>query len=122
PTGAGSVRGWALHRTVTTSCTAQPRKVALFRPVTIAPVATGRAAPRAQPWLAISTAKDCATMWHRGRGIHLIPRAGPMAAVAKPTCGAPAATGCFIASPPSEGGFAVVPGPTRPGHIAQFLL
>jgi hypothetical protein len=65
-----------------------------------------RAAPRAQPWLAISTAKDCATMRHRGRGIHRIPRAGPMAAVAKPTCAAPAATGCSIASPLSKGGFA----------------
>jgi hypothetical protein len=41
-------------------------------------------------------------MRRRGRGIHLIPRAGPMAAVAKPTCAAPAATGCSIASPPSK--------------------
>jgi hypothetical protein len=43
-------------------------------------------------------------MRHRGRGIHLIPRAGPMAAVAKPTCAAPAATGCSIASLPSKAG------------------
>jgi len=31
-----------------------------------------------------------------------IPRAGPTAAVARPTCGAPAATGCSIASSPSR--------------------
>jgi hypothetical protein len=37
--------------------TGSTRMVALFRPVTIAPVATGPAAPRAQPWLVISTAK-----------------------------------------------------------------
>jgi hypothetical protein len=38
----------------------------------------------------------------RGRGIHRIPRAAPTAAVAKPTCGAPAVTGCSIASLPSK--------------------
>src|SRR5262245_39380208 len=49
-------------------------------------------------------------MRRRGRGIHLIPRAGPMAAVAKPTCAARAATGCSIASlPPSKAAPGAVP-------------
>src|SRR5262249_21072544 len=81
---------------------------------------TGRAAPRAQPWLAISTAKDCATMRRRGRGIHLIPRAGPMAAVVKPTCAAPAATGCSIASPPSKAALQAQIRPRLAGDRMQF--
>ena len=53
---------------------------------------------QARPCSAISTARGCATMRHRGPGIHRIPRAGTTAAAARAICAALAATGCSIAS------------------------
>ena len=73
-----------------------------FPPGRIAPAATGRAAPRARPWSAISTARDCATTCHHAPGIPRIPRADQTEAAARAICAAPAATGCSIASPPSR--------------------
>ena len=52
--------------------------------------------------LATSTAKVCAMMRPRGRGIHLIPRGARTAAAAKLICAAPAGMGCSIASLPSS--------------------
>ena len=75
--------------------TRSPRRAARSRPAKIAPAATGRAAPRARPWSAISTAKACAMMSRRGRGFHRIPRAGAVAARA--TSAAPVGTGCSTA-------------------------
>src|SRR4029453_19390113 len=104
---------------------------ALFRPARIAPVATGRAVPRARPWLAISTARACATMRRRDRGIHRIPRAGPTAAVVKAISegpaasvvkaiwGGPAVTGYSFASLPNKpfARFGMGTGPCRPGYV-----
>src|SRR5580692_7276836 len=72
----------------------------LFLPARIGPAATGRAAPRAPPWSATSTARACATTRRRARGIRRTRHAGPMAAAARRTCAAPAAAGCSTASPP----------------------
>ena len=47
------------------------------------PAATGRAAPKAQPWSATATARACATTPRPSRGIRRIPRADPTAAAAR---------------------------------------
>ena len=52
--------------------------------------------------LATSTARVCAMMRPRGRGIHLIRRGARTAAAAKLICAAPAGMGCSIASLPSS--------------------
>src|SRR5262245_29401854 len=70
-----------------------------FQPARTEPAATGQAAPKARPWSATSTARVCATMPRPSRGIRRIPRAGPTAAAARTTCGAPAATACSTALP-----------------------
>ena len=51
--------------------TGSTRKAAPSRPARIAPARTGRAAPRARRWSAISTARACATMRRRSRGIRI---------------------------------------------------
>jgi hypothetical protein len=60
--------------------------------------AIGRAAPEAQRWSGISTAKVCAMMQLHGRGIHRILLAARMAAVAKLIYEAPEEMGYSIAS------------------------
>ena len=89
----------AKHPTATTFSPARKRTDALFRPAKIGFAKTGRAAPRDRRWLATLTGRVCATMQRRIRGTHRIPRAGQMAAAARPICAAPAGTGCSIALP-----------------------
>ena len=55
--------------------------------------------------MATSTARVCAMMRRRGRGIHLILREGRTAAAAKLICAAPEETGCSIASQLSKATF-----------------
>src|SRR5215470_3255120 len=71
----------------------------LFRRATTKPATTGRAARKARRWSGISTVRDCATTKPRIPGIHLTCHAVRMAAAAKPTSAAPAATACSIALP-----------------------
>jgi hypothetical protein len=54
-----------------------------FRRARIAPAATGRAAPRARRWSAISIARGCATTRRRGRGTLPTPPEVRMAAAAR---------------------------------------
>jgi hypothetical protein len=65
---------------------------------------TGRAAPRARRWSAISTARAARRRRVEVVEFDRIPRAGPTAAAARAICAAPAGTDCSTASPLSKAG------------------
>src|SRR5262245_26953520 len=67
------------------------------RLVKIGPAAIGRAAPKVRRWLATSTVEGYATTQPRVRGIRRTHHEGRMAAAARPTSAALAATGCSSA-------------------------